>query len=67
MMHPNEDPRTPHRLRHERAREFLAKQFPGCLVQRVCSENNGRRVTAHIILANGMTYLDYSVPFAESI
>lgn len=64
MMDPNEDPRTPHRIRHQLAREFLSRKYPGAHIQRVSTLLGGSRVEATVILENGQT-INTTVPQVE--
>ena len=63
-MNPLEDPRLPHRKRHEHARVILDKRYPGAHVQRVVTLHEGRRVEATVILASGQT-INTTVPEVE--
>lgn len=66
MMDPIEDPRTPHRIRHSLAREFLTKKYPGCHVQRIVTTREGRCVEATVILSEGQTIIT-RVPEVECL
>lgn len=64
MIDPLEDPRLPHRKRHEHARNILGQKYPGCHVQRVVTLHEGRRVEATVILATGQS-IEITVPEVE--
>ena len=64
MMDPLEDPRLPHRKRHEHARVILGKRYPGAHVQRVVTLHEGRRVEATVILTTGQS-IEITVPEVE--
>lgn len=55
------DPRIPYQKRCEHARRILGKRYPGCHVQRVTIECEGRRVNATVILTTGKS-INVNVP-----
>ena len=65
---PNTDPRTPHRIRHQLAREFLLKRYPGAHIQRVESRLHGNRISvyADVIPQGQFLSIHVPVPLASS-